>query len=57
MQRAPGPLEDAVRGNSSNYPFWPGGLDEPSAAVLAFDEGLDKLDFENGNKLILTSYC
>ncbi|XP_014671078.1 PREDICTED: helicase SKI2W-like [Priapulus caudatus] len=48
MRRAPGPLDEAVRGSSSNFPFWPGGMDEPSASMVAHSDGLQELDFENG---------
>ncbi|XP_033217646.1 helicase SKI2W isoform X2 [Belonocnema kinseyi] len=29
MMRAPGPSAEGVRGNTSNFLFWPGGFDEP----------------------------
>ncbi len=29
LRRAPGPPDQSTRGDSSNYPFWPGGLDKP----------------------------
>ncbi|XP_071948306.1 superkiller complex protein 2-like [Antedon mediterranea] len=34
MLRQPGAPVDAVRGHSSNKPFWPGGLDEPSIDAI-----------------------
>ncbi|XP_033124954.1 helicase SKI2W-like, partial [Anneissia japonica] len=46
MLRQPGPLADAVRGHSTNKPFWPGGLDEPSIEAItesiqvSFDDDL-----------------
>ncbi len=27
LRRRPGPPEEAARGSSNNYPFWPGGFD------------------------------
>ena len=29
LQRAPGPVTDAVKGDATNYPFWPGQLHVP----------------------------
>ncbi len=29
LRRAPGPPDQSTRGDPSNYPFWPGGLDKP----------------------------
>lgn len=29
MKREPGLLDEVIRGSAMNYPFWPGGLDEP----------------------------
>ncbi len=29
LRRAPGPPDEATRGSSTNYPFWPGGFEEP----------------------------
>ena len=29
LRRAPGPPLESTRGSSSNFPFWPGGFDEP----------------------------
>ncbi|XP_070532118.1 superkiller complex protein 2-like [Ptychodera flava] len=34
LARPPGPLSEAVRGSSTNFPFWPGGMDEPSLDVI-----------------------
>lgn len=34
LNRAPGPSYADVRGSSTNFPFWPGGLDEPSLEKL-----------------------
>lgn len=33
MRREPGRLDEATRGSAMNYPFWPGGLDEPSKEI------------------------
>lgn len=30
MKREPGLLDEVTRGSAMNYPFWPGGLDEPT---------------------------
>ncbi|KAK6469577.1 helicase SKI2W [Huso huso] len=30
LQRPPGPPSQGVRGSTTNYPFWPGGMDEPN---------------------------
>jgi antiviral helicase SKI2 len=46
LQRAPGPPGEAVRGSSTNYPFWPGGFPE----LLLQEENEDKdveIDFVN----------
>lgn len=45
MQRAPGPIEQATRGNAMNFPFWPGGFDEPKETIL--DLVNDTIDFED----------
>lgn len=44
MQRKPGPQEQATRGSAANFPFWPGGFDEPKAAIE--DLVIDNSDFE-----------
>lgn len=45
LKRAPGPPESATKGSATNYPFWPGGFDEPIndeiAALIT-----DNLNFE-----------
>ncbi|KAM7360479.1 superkiller complex helicase subunit twister [Cochliomyia hominivorax] len=33
MKREPGLLDETVRGSAMNYPFWPGGLDEPAKEI------------------------
>lgn len=48
MQRAPGPPEEATRGSSMNFPFWPGGFDEPEDALSNFHQSSAVcIDFEN----------
>ena len=34
LRRAPGPKEDSVKGGSGNFPFWPGGFDDPETLLL-----------------------
>ncbi|XP_074839316.1 superkiller complex protein 2-like [Carettochelys insculpta] len=47
FQRAPGPPAQALRGSSTNYPFWPGGMDEPSLEQIGTREQLEEeVDFE-----------
>ncbi|KAH0630499.1 hypothetical protein JD844_013565, partial [Phrynosoma platyrhinos] len=47
FQRAPGPPAEALRGSATNYPFWPGGLDEPSLEQIKAQEELEEdIDFE-----------
>lgn len=46
LRRAPGLASEAVRGSSTNYPFWPGGFPE----LLLQDEnenGDAEIDFVN----------
>ncbi|XP_067416357.1 superkiller complex protein 2 [Emydura macquarii macquarii] len=48
FQRAPGPPAQALRGSSTNYPFWPGGMDEPSLEQISAKDHLEEdVDFEN----------
>uniref|UniRef100_A0A6V7L8X4 Helicase ATP-binding domain-containing protein n=1 Tax=Bracon brevicornis TaxID=1563983 RepID=A0A6V7L8X4_9HYME len=44
MTRAPGPPMEGVQGNSSNFPFWPGGFDEPEITNII---STGDIDFEN----------
>lgn len=45
LSRAPGPVDETVRGSSTNFPFWPGGFSE---TVLDKDEDLgNPIDFTN----------
>ena len=39
LSRAPGPPDEATKGNSRNYPFWPGGFDAQEAPGLEEIEG------------------
>lgn len=40
MRREPGLLEEVTRGSAMNFPFWPGGLDEPHKEIkqMKFDD-------------------
>nr|XP_039270547.1 helicase SKI2W-like [Styela clava] len=44
MLRAPGPPSEATRGSSTNYPFWPGGMEEALSTMMR--EGPSEVDFE-----------
>ncbi|XP_055527650.1 SKI2 subunit of superkiller complex protein isoform X2 [Wyeomyia smithii] len=48
MQREPGPAEDSTRGSASNFPFWPGGFDEPEQIIQLID--VDNIVFEKNFK-------
>lgn len=55
LQRAPGPPAEAVRGSSTNYPFWPGGFPE----LLLQDERVNEdveIDFVN-SKFCFVKSC
>ncbi|XP_069681721.1 superkiller complex protein 2 [Periplaneta americana] len=45
LRRAPGPPSEAVRGSSTNYPFWPGGF--PELLEDENDEQDAEIDFVN----------
>lgn len=45
MQRQPGPQDQATRGSAANFPFWPGGFDEPNETIM--DLVIDNSDFED----------
>ncbi|XP_019620739.1 PREDICTED: helicase SKI2W-like [Branchiostoma belcheri] len=47
LRRPPGPPTEATRGSSTNYPFWPGGMDEPDLGTVLGMEGGGDVDFEN----------
>ncbi len=48
LRRAPGPKDEATKGSTTNYPFWPGGfgedLDEELHKVEEVKEGKDDND-------------
>ncbi|XP_015683105.1 helicase SKI2W [Protobothrops mucrosquamatus] len=47
FQRAPGPPSESLRGSATNYPFWPGGIDEPSLELIKAQEDREEdIDFE-----------
>lgn len=49
LRRAAGRPEQATRGSAVNYPFWPGGFEEPEAATAADVQALldESVNFEN----------
>ncbi|CAI9597281.1 unnamed protein product, partial [Staurois parvus] len=47
LRRPPGPPSQSVKGSTSNFPFWPGGMDEPTLEQMkAISEEDEALDFE-----------
>jgi len=55
LQRIPGPPDEWVRGNSSNIPFWPGGLDwnsEAAPKIQEMEDLLDELSFKKDLKTV-----
>ncbi|XP_038624275.1 helicase SKI2W [Tachyglossus aculeatus] len=47
LRRPPGPPAQSLMGNPTNYPFWPGGMDEPTVDDLsARSEAEEDVDFE-----------
>ncbi|XP_066215877.1 superkiller complex protein 2 [Saccopteryx leptura] len=47
LRRPPGPSSQSLWGNPTQYPFWPGGMDEPTMTELsARDEAEKDIDFE-----------
>ncbi|XP_015116157.1 helicase SKI2W [Diachasma alloeum] len=54
MTRAPGPPMEGVQGNSSNFPFWPGGFEEPEAPRSA--PTAKDLDFENNLRTLARGF-
>lgn len=44
MRREPGQLDEAARGSALNYPFWPGGFDEPPKEIKHLE--LDGFEIE-----------
>ncbi|GAB0201588.1 helicase SKI2W [Grus japonensis] len=48
LRRPPGPPGQSLRGSATNFPFWPGGLDEPSLEqIRAQEEEEEDVDFES----------
>uniref|UniRef100_A0A8C5MUA5 SKI2 subunit of superkiller complex n=1 Tax=Leptobrachium leishanense TaxID=445787 RepID=A0A8C5MUA5_9ANUR len=48
LRRPPGPPTQSVRGSTSNFPFWPGGMDEPTLEQMkTVTEQEEVVDFEN----------
>uniref|UniRef100_A0A336MWM2 CSON005945 protein n=1 Tax=Culicoides sonorensis TaxID=179676 RepID=A0A336MWM2_CULSO len=45
LQRAPGPKTKETRGDHGNFPFWPGGFDQPEKDILELE--IDNYDFEH----------
>ncbi|KNC23786.1 hypothetical protein FF38_01301 [Lucilia cuprina] len=50
MKREPGLLDEVTRGSAMNYPFWPGGLDEPAKEIIR----LETQGFEIEGELLTT---
>ncbi|XP_077142180.1 superkiller complex protein 2 [Ranitomeya variabilis] len=47
LRRPPGPPSQSVKGSTSNFPFWPGGMDEPTLEHMkATGDEEEALDFE-----------
>ncbi|CAH2314448.1 helicase SKI2W [Pelobates cultripes] len=47
LRRPPGPPSQSVKGSTSNFPFWPGGMDEPTLEQMkTIGEEEEALDFE-----------
>ncbi|XP_014209081.1 helicase SKI2W [Copidosoma floridanum] len=53
MSRAPGPAVEGVRGNTSNFLFWPGGFDEPEKNMM---EGKVEIDFDKNLKTLAKGF-
>ncbi|XP_057338709.1 SKI2 subunit of superkiller complex protein [Microplitis mediator] len=53
MSRAPGPPMEGVQGNSSNFPFWPGGFDEPEVLKTV---SVSDLDLENNLRTLAKGF-
>ncbi|XP_053984340.1 SKI2 subunit of superkiller complex protein [Hylaeus volcanicus] len=53
MTRAPGPVTDDIRGNTSNIPFWPGGFDEPE---MINHSSIEDIDFENNLRTLAKGF-
>ncbi|KAB0400292.1 hypothetical protein E2I00_011753 [Balaenoptera physalus] len=49
LRRPPGPISQSLWGNPTQYPFWPGGMDEPTITDLSTrEEAEEEIDFEKG---------
>nr|XP_048293878.1 helicase SKI2W [Myodes glareolus] len=47
LRRPPGPASQSLWGNPTQYPFWPGGMDEPTMTDLSTrEEAEEEIDFE-----------
>ncbi|KAF3815192.1 helicase SKI2W [Mirounga leonina] len=47
LRRPPGPISQSLWGNPTQYPFWPGGMDEPTIIDLSTrEEAEEEIDFE-----------
>ncbi|XP_011378115.1 helicase SKI2W isoform X1 [Pteropus vampyrus] len=47
LRRPPGPTSQSLWGNPTQYPFWPGGMDEPTMRDLSTqEEAEEEIDFE-----------
>uniref|UniRef100_A0ABI7YVT1 Ski2 like RNA helicase n=1 Tax=Felis catus TaxID=9685 RepID=A0ABI7YVT1_FELCA len=47
LRRPPGPVSQSLWGNPTQYPFWPGGMDEPTITDLSTrEEAEEEIDFE-----------
>ncbi|OXU24095.1 hypothetical protein TSAR_004469 [Trichomalopsis sarcophagae] len=53
MARAPGPISEGVKGNASNFLFWPGGFDEPQKTSK---RETIQVDFENNLKILAKGF-
>ncbi|KAJ8672979.1 hypothetical protein QAD02_004240 [Eretmocerus hayati] len=53
MSRAPGPATEDIKGNTSNFLFWPGGFDEPEK--LDAEEKIE-VDFENNLRTLAKGF-
>ncbi|XP_019571079.2 superkiller complex protein 2 [Rhinolophus sinicus] len=47
LRRPPAPISQSLWGNPTQYPFWPGGMDEPTITDLSTrEEAEEEIDFE-----------
>lgn len=47
LRRPPGPISQSLWGNPTQYPFWPGGMDDPTITDLStWEEAEEEIDFE-----------